>query len=81
MVMPVYYQIKQIIEEETGMKKEIKKGRRIGDEVNHEGLMMNNDEHFKYLVSSKAAQEFEKKKHKIKPSRIDAFLTRLYLAL
>ncbi len=81
MVMPVFYQIKKIISEVNGMKKESKSNRRISDAVNHEGLMMNNNEDFKMLVSSKASQEFARKNHKIKPSRIDAFLTRLYLAL
>ena len=54
---------------------------RMSDTENHQGLFENNDEAFKFLVSSKAAQTLEKKAHKIKPSKIDAFLTRLYLAL
>ena len=47
---------------------------------NHQGLMSNSD-YLEFLASNKGTKAFMKREGKIKPTRIDNFLTRLYLAL
>ncbi len=63
-------------------KKERRKHTRtLTDIDNHEGLMMSNQDCFKYLVKKKDFKNAGQENKKIKHTQIDNFLARLYLAL